>query len=511
MIGIPARMPPIRSPKRQRGPKAKTISERILLPHQLQPIRYPERTYSQFQKLRVLTFLEHHRIPLARGGEYRPPTQQEASDLYKVPQRTISDWVRKKGKIEGRGRNSAVRKEDGVGYTKRVLWPELEDRLYSEFIERRKGGRTVRQGWFRIQSQFQFRSIYPEVNPAVFRFSNGWFRGFLGRHKISLRSITKKAQKIPSDYEVLILNWLRFNRRNSQPRRDRYWEVALERPVGRYELSNICNLDETPLPFEYLEGKTYDLVGEKTVWVKESRSGWDKRQASLVLCVFADGVPRVPPMIIFRGTGKRLGRERERYHPGVLVEYNPTAYMNDKLFERYITTHLIPALGGRPTLFALDLMGSHKTPAVLELLNNSNITPSLIPSGCTGLVQPLDVSINKPLKELVRDLTDQRIFDLESAADFERWTVGDRRVMTTHCVGEAFDQFHTTKANLISRSFRKTGLSLPINGSLDSELDIKGFTNLEIGNWREDFVLADERADVHEGNDELIEFVENQN
>jgi len=185
--------------------------------------------------------------------------------------------------------------------------------------------------------------------------------------------------------------------------------------------------------------------------------------------------------------------------------------MNDKLFERYITTHLIPALGGRPTLFALDLMGSHKTPAVLELLNNSNITPSLIPSGCTGLVQPLDVSINKPLKELVRDLTDQRIFDLESAADFERWTVGDRRVMTTHCVGEAFDQFHTTKANLISRSFRKTGLSLPINGSLDSELDIKGFTNLEIGNWREDFVLADERADVHEGNDELIEFVENQN
>jgi len=195
-----------------------------------------------------------------------------------------------------------------VAYTKRVLWPELEDRLYSEFIEWRKGGRTVRQGWFRIQSQFQFRGIYLEVNPAVFRFSNRWFRGFLGRHKISLGSITKKAQKIPSDYEVLILNWLRFNRRDSQPRRDRYWEVALKRPVGRYELSNICNLDETPLPFEYLEEKTYDLIEEKTVWVKESL-GWDKRQASLVLCVFADGVPRVPPMIIFRGTGKRLGRE----------------------------------------------------------------------------------------------------------------------------------------------------------------------------------------------------------
>jgi len=83
--------------------------------------------------------------------------------------------------------------------------------------------------------------------------------------------------------------------------------------------------------------------------------------------------------------------------------------------------------------------------------------------------------------------------------------------MTTHCVAEAFDKFSTTIANLISCSFRKTGLSLPIDGSLDSELDIKGFTNLEIGNWREDFVLPDERADVPDEDDELIEFIENQN
>ena len=90
-------------------------------------------------------------------------------------------------------------------------------RLYKEFMERRKAGRTVRQGWFCIQSRFQFRVIYPDVNPEIFRFSNGWFRGFLKRHRISLRSITKKAQKVPEDYELLVVNWLRFNWRNSQP------------------------------------------------------------------------------------------------------------------------------------------------------------------------------------------------------------------------------------------------------------------------------------------------------
>jgi len=160
--------------------------------------------------------------------------------------------------------------------------------------------------------------------------------------------------------------------------------------------------------------------------------------------------------------------------------------MKHSLFERYITNHFVPVLGGRPTLFTLDLMGSHKTPAVLELLRNNNITPSLIPAGCTSLVQPLDVFINKPLNELMCDLTDEKIFELESAADFEKWTIGDRRVMTTHCVGEAYAQFHTEKANIIVSSFRKLGLSLPIDCTSDHELDIKGFENLEIGNWQED-------------------------
>jgi len=42
-------------------------------------------------------------------------------------------------------------------------------------------------------------------------------------------------------------------------------------------------MPNTPIPFEYPEGKTYNLAGEKTIWVKESKSGWDKWQASLVL------------------------------------------------------------------------------------------------------------------------------------------------------------------------------------------------------------------------------------
>jgi len=290
-----------------------------------------------------------------------------------------------------------------------------------------------------------------------------------------------------------------------------FLEIILQPPVSRFEESNICNLDETPIPFEYLEGKTYDTVGEKTIWAKASQNGWDKWQASLVLCVFVDGVPRVPPIIIFRGKGERLGRERQHYHPGVSVEFNEKAYMNDQLFLRYIEEHLVPVLGGRPTLFALDLMGSHKTPlaAVLEKLRSHNITPSLIPGGCTSLIQPLDVSINKPFKEILRELTDTAIFESESVEAFDKWTVSDSRILTTSCVGDTFYRFHLEKGDLIRKVFRKVGLSLPVDGSCDHELDIKGFSGLEIGDWHVDYGVVDEAADISIDNDDdnSIEFV----
>jgi hypothetical protein len=43
------------------------------------------------------------------------------------------------------------------------------------------------------------------------------------------------------------------------------------------------NFDETPIPFEYIDKKTYNLKGAKTVTAKTDRSGWDKRQATLIL------------------------------------------------------------------------------------------------------------------------------------------------------------------------------------------------------------------------------------
>jgi hypothetical protein len=60
-----------------------------------------------------------------------------------------------------------------------------------------------------------------------------------------------------------------------------------------FTLNRIMNTDETPILFKYLENYTYTHKGAKTVSVKTLKSGWGKRQAKLILCIFADGIKRL--------------------------------------------------------------------------------------------------------------------------------------------------------------------------------------------------------------------------
>lgn len=101
------------------------------------------------------------------------------------------------------------------------------------------------------------------------------------------------------------------------------------------------------------------------------------------------------------------------------------------MFVQYIEQHLMPKFGTRYTLFALDLCLLQKTPPILASLRSYNIMPTLILGVCTSLIQRLDISITRPLKTCIRDLTDEAPFDCECLEAFEKWTIGDRRILTT--------------------------------------------------------------------------------
>lgn len=52
--------------------------------------------------------------------------------------------------------------------------------------------------------------------------------------------------------------------------------------------------------------------------------------------------------------------------------------MKDTLFPKYIELFLIAALQNQPSLFAIDICSSHKTPAVLDTFRKHRIMPGLV-------------------------------------------------------------------------------------------------------------------------------------
>jgi len=63
--------------------------------------------------------------------------------------------------------------------------------------------------------------------------------------------------------------------------------------------------------------------------------------------------------------------------------------------------------------------------------------------------------------------------------------------------------------NLIIQFFQKLGLSLPIDGQRDTELDIKGLPGIQVGNWMDDTTTDDIYMDMGTEDNEhpAIEYV----
>ena len=98
------------------------------------------------------------------------------------------------------------------------------------------------------------------------------------------RSKTTLAQLLPYDMEEKIVAF--------------QWFVIQCRQQGKYEMSHILNMDETPMRFELPATRTLEFTGSRSVPVKTC--GVEKRNFTVALSVAADG-KKFPPKVIFKG------------------------------------------------------------------------------------------------------------------------------------------------------------------------------------------------------------------
>ncbi|KAM7312951.1 pogo transposable element with KRAB domain [Ixodes scapularis] len=180
--------------------------------------------------------------------------------------------------------------------------------------------------------------------PSDFKASAGWIRRFMKREDLLIRRRTTMCQRLPAEYEDKLLS---FQKSVSKLRREH-----------GYILSQIGNADHTPVWFDSPENCTVNAKGQKSVLSLLKKKGW----------------------------------------------------MNDELVVDWLKNVWKNRPGGmllKKSLLVMDSFRGHLTPKVRAELHEAHTHLAVIPGGLTGMLQPLDVSVNRHFKvEFRRCYTD---------------------------------------------------------------------------------------------------------
>ena len=267
-------------------------------------------------------------------------------------------------------------------------------------------------------------------------------------------------------------------------------------------------MDQTPLPFVLDDGTTYEHHGSKDVCCKTGASGLEKRQATAQITIFADGVPRVKPLIIFKGKGLRIStNEKKAWDSRVTVFFQANAWCDEEIMVKWINSEWnnfflnpsTPVSDGK--ILVADIHRAQQTENVKRLLARCKTKLVNIPGGCTSLLQPVDVSFNGPFKAHVRAMSEKHLNENLDKYTDGKISASERRILMTKWVGEAWAN---TNQDMVQRSFKKCGISLALDGSENHLLNIEKLPEYampeEVAEMQEYELLSDDE-DEGEGNE----------
>jgi hypothetical protein len=175
------------------------------------------------------------------------------------------------------------------------------------------------------------------------------------------------------------------------------------------------------------------------------------------------------------------------------VMFNPKAWSNTDLMLEWIKHLYTPSTNypyfprnsilRPPRFLSLDVFSGQKTKEVIDSFKSTRCATSFIPGGTTGFIQVCDTVVNRSLKARIEELADRYIDEHEIEWVEGTYSVGDRRVLLTKWVGQAWEDMHTEDGDMIRQAFKQVGLCLPVDGSQDHEIKIKDFPEVQVGNW----------------------------
>eukprot|EP00474_Spongospora_subterranea_P005982 CRZ06440.1 hypothetical protein [Spongospora subterranea] len=480
------------------------------------------RRYSYGMKSEILENIEI----LQKEMSSRAEAVRSVSNSSGISSDVLTKWVKSASEIRNIASCSSNSRKRGLFNRPWLIHlRRLEEELGREVRQRRLNGLKANKTWIisRARQLRKIRTLIPDQHVDHIQLSRSWYySGFLLRQGFSIRrwSNHKKLAASQSSPAIFKFHQNLFSQFSQSP--------TVDTKYGFYKPSSVFNFDQVPLPF-ICEGdkRTVDNKGAERVWVRQPRSGYEKRQCTLHLTLCADSQALQPkPIIIFRGAGTMImnSSETSDWDPRVSVLFQANAWVDGhtaiNIAKLYLQDPVFQQDRAESRLFLCDNLDAHQ---------NSDFCSSMeklgklmyFPPNVTDMIQPIDAGAGRMMKYHVALQLDK---ELENPAFLSKWTDGkfsarERRILITKWVGNAFDEI--IKLGRVHRYFEKTGCLLRIDGQ-PNRINIQGLPEYRfepqpkfiINLSSEDDVsgsessFTDDESNFSEGDDSDVELVQ---
>lgn len=244
------------------------------------------------------------------------------------------------------------------------------------------------------------KGIVSHKNPGLLKehggpisISSSWAESFLRRIGFVKRKGTKAARKLPENFAEIK-------------------HVFLERVKSEVETWSIppaliLNWDQTGSKLVPVSEWTMEREGTKQVPIVGKE---DKREITVVMTITASGL-LLPFQVIYQG--KTVGCHAKVTFPH---EWNITQsdshWSTESTMLEFVDKVIVPYVkqtrdelqlpSDHPALALFDVFKAHRCESLLDKLRQNHIHQVFIPAGCTGELQPLDVSVNSVFKDSMK-------------------------------------------------------------------------------------------------------------
>lgn len=137
-----------------------------------------------------------------------------------------------------------------------------------------------------------------------------------------------------------------------------------------------------------------------------------------------------------------------------MIAFNENGWMSEELAHEYLQK-VWGVFAFQKRMLVWDSLRAHLTNSIREKLHSMNTVLSVIPAGCTPLLQPADLSWNAPFKAHFRELYNKWL----SSGAAERTAAGNfRAVSRVLLVDFVKESWKSLSPDIIKRSFQATGI-----------------------------------------------------